>query len=1123
MSIVYDYLKDHLKSDDFIKSSFLTYNSNIEEAIKLKYYNENHEPLVIVKENTYLANMLYEELISFYNEDEIVIFTPEESMRAEAIVASYENRASRLNALYNILNGKAKIIITTAYGLVRHLPSRDMMNNYIFKLKIGDILDKDEFIADLNDAGYENSLRCETPLSYSSRGAIVDIFSVNYSNPIRIEFFDDEIDSIRFYDVNTQRTITTIDECEIVFASDLLFNKEEIDILEDIFSKYDSSKLEIDLDYIRHHIYEGSLYYYYAFLKNRSHLLDYLDNPVVYISDHEKVLDHMKLLKDETYEYLREVSADNNLPLRFYVFSEIEDEIKGYKQLKNEMYKEVFPLIEEVDLPFGPLNSLLMIILKKQARYTLLCLKEKEFKEIIEYFNNHEIVFNKYNGQIKDGINLINEELSSGFEVKKLDLIVYSSKELFNHKKNIGKYSRKYEEATSLNSYDELKKGDYVVHNQYGIGQYVGIEKRVVNNISLDYLRIIYRNNDELLVPLSQFSLVRKYVSKEGVVPKLHKLGSKEWINTKKRVEASVNDLAERLVELYGERNKDIGFKYSKDNEIQKDFEDEFSYDLTNDQAKAVEEVKKDMESQKPMDRLLCGDVGFGKTEVAIRASMKAVLDHKQVAYLCPTTILSMQHYKTYKNRFKNFPVRIAILNRYVSKTEQSQILKDIKDHKIDIVIGTHRILSKDVKFSDLGLLIIDEEQRFGVEHKERIKELKSSIDVLSLSATPIPRTLQMSLVGLRGLSTLETAPMNRYPVQTYVVEKSMGLIKEVIERELSRGGQVFYLYNNVDHIYALAHKISSTIKGATVLVAHGKMTSEELEDVMKEFYDNKANILICTTIIETGIDIPNANTIIIENAQNFGLSQLYQIKGRVGRSDKIAYAYLMIPPKKELSEKSSKRLSSIKEFTALGSGYKIAMRDLSIRGAGDMLGAKQSGFIDNVGLDLYLSMLERAIKLKKGEEVPIEEEVTKPFVPLDSYIPENFTNNDYDKLNLYHRLDKIDNKADLLEYYLEVKDEFGKLPKEVDALFDKKQIELLMNLKYLESIKIIGNQIVAILTKEFSDTIDGMKLFEYCAKLSKDLKIRYVKEKVEFSIQNRKEQIKKIITLLDNLDELVK
>ena len=634
-------------------------------------------------------------------------------------------------------------------------------------------------------------------------------------------------------------------------------------------------------------------------------------------------------------------------------------------------------------------------------------------------------------------------------------------------------------------------------------------------------MTIEYAKGDKLHIPAEQINMLCRYRGSGQIKPKLSRMGGADWENTKTRVKKEVETIAYDLLRLYARRKMQEGFEFAEDSPLQVEMEEAFEYIETPDQLKSIKDVKADMESSSPMDRLICGDVGFGKTEVAIRASMKAVLDHKQVAYLCPTTILSMQHYKTFKDRFRNYPVKIAIMNRYVSKAEQKEIIKDLFEHKIDILIGTHRILSKDIRFKDLGLLIVDEEQRFGVEHKERIKELKTSIDVLSLSATPIPRTLQMSLVGLRGLSTLNSAPRNRYPVETYVVEKNEGLIVEVIERELSRGGQVFYLYNNVDHIYALARKIGMLVEGSKVLVAHGKMSSEELEDVMKDFYENKANILICTTIIETGIDIPNANTIIIDNAQNFGLSQLYQIKGRVGRSDKIAYAYLMVPPKKQLSETGTKRLNSIKEFTSLGSGYKIAMRDLSIRGAGDMLGSKQSGFIDNVGLYLYLSMLEKAIKAKKGEVVKDEENVTKPFIPLDSYIPESFTSNDYDKLNLYHRLDKIDNKTDLLEYYLEVKDEFGKLPKEIESLFDKKQIELLMELKYVESIRIQGNMIVAILTKTFSDTVDGMKLFEYCANLSKDIKIRYIKNKLEFSIQNRREGIKKILVLLDHLDEL--
>ena len=1119
------YLVNNLDKDDLNKSSLLAYNSDIEEVIKLAIKAKTLDrPLVVVKANIYGANQFYELISAYFNENEVVLYAPEESMRAEAIVASYENRADRLNALYRILRQKPKVIITTAYGLMRHIPSEVMMQNLIKTLKVGDILDKDDLIKYLNNAGYEKTMRAESPLTYASRGAIVDVFSVNYQNPIRIEFFDDEIDSIRFYDVNTQRTIENIKTCELVFASDLIFSDEEAKELDELKDKYDSAKLELDLEFIHSHIFSGANYYYYAFLKGRTHLLNYMEEPLVYLSDENNINDHIKLLKDETYEYLREMADEDHLPLRFHVFEEFNVVTRDYDVEVAEPFKEVFPLIETIDLPVGSIKILISAILKRKHKYIVLCLNNKELEEVIETLVNEGI--NYYmctNDELKPGINLLLSDINEGFEVKKLDLVLYTSRELFQNKKTIGRYARKYEEATKLNSYDELKRGDYVVHNQYGIGQYVGIEKRVVNNISLDYLKIIYRGNDELLVPLTQFSLVRKYVSKDGVVPKLHKLGSKEWTKTKQRVEENIDDLAERLVALYALRNEAIGYAYSKDNEIQRSFENEFAYELTNDQAIAVEEVKKDMESPKPMDRLLCGDVGFGKTEVAIRASMKAVLDKKQVAYLCPTTVLSMQHYKTFKKRFINYPVTIEILNRYITPKEQKDIIKRVKEGKVDILLGTHRILSKDIKFNDLGLLIIDEEQRFGVEHKERIKELKNSVDVLSLSATPIPRTLQMSLVGLRGLSTLDTAPRNRYPVQTYVVEKNMGLIKEVMERELSRGGQVFYLHNNVDEIYLFANRVQKMIKDAKVIVAHGKMSREELEDVMMEFYQNKANILICTTIIETGIDIPNANTIIIDNAQNFGLSQLYQIKGRVGRSDKIAYAYLMVPPKKELSEVSTKRLNAIKEFTALGSGYKIAMRDLSIRGAGDMLGPKQSGFIDNVGLDLYLSMLENAIKRKRGEIVEEVKETVKPLLPLESYIPENFTQNDYEKLSLYHRLDEIKDKVELFTYYAEIKDEFGKLPKEVEALFQKKQLELLMEMQYIEAIKIIKKDMVVTLYKSFSDKIDGMKLFEYCNKLSRDLKIRYVKERIELSIQNQKDQVKKLLELLENLDEVVR
>lgn len=1112
---VLSYLSAHLK--DVIKEP-ISYHSSYEELLKIVLYQKKTgRQLLIVKENDYEARRFYENLLSFISEDRIALYLPEESMRSEAIITSFENRHERLLALYKIFEKQVDFIIITPYGLMRHLPKKGLLEKAILNLKVGLNISLKGLIDNLNDLGYEKVLRVEAPLSYASRGAIIDVFSINYPYPLRIEFFDDEIDSLRFFDINTQRTIQTLDEAKILFASDILIDQEELALLKSELANYDTG---LDLEYLEKHIYSGALYYYYAFLKSSSHLLDYIEDFYIYESDKDLIKSHIANLKDETYAYLRQMSEDRDLPLRFYVFASYEDELlKHHKYLKSSPYSEVFALFDTLEEPKLPLDKKLLFITSTDEKI-IIALKEVYFNETAKVLDELGL---EYSTKITDQkITLLKEDLFFGFKCDKLKLKVYTQKELFAPPKIIGRFARKYEEATKLDSYEELEKGDYVVHNQYGIGQYMGIEKREVNGITLDYLKIIYRENAELLVPLAQFGLVRKYVSKDGVVPKLHKLGSKEWQKTKEKVEANVNDLAERLVYLYANREEKIGFAFSKDNDIQKEFDAKFDYELTKDQVKAIEEVKSDMESSKPMDRLLCGDVGFGKTEVAIEASMKAVLDHKQVAYLCPTTILSMQHYATFKERFKDYPVNIRLLNRFVdSKTIKDTITK-LKSGQVDILIGTHRLLSKDVVYKDLGLLIIDEEQRFGVEQKERIKELKQSIDVLSLSATPIPRTLQMSLVGLRGLSTLDTPPHNRYPIQTYVVEKDESLLLDVIKRELSRKGQVFYLHNNVDEIYLLANKINRKLPDAKIMVAHGKMNSEELDAVMLEFYEGRADVLICTTIIETGIDIPNANTIIINNAQNFGLSQLYQIRGRVGRSDRIAYAYFVVPKRKQLNEDSQKRLKAIKEFTALGSGYKIAMRDLAIRGAGDMLGAKQSGFIDNVGLDLYLAMLKKAINEKRGiKEEPKEEKVKAPIV-MESYIPDNFSDNDYEKLNLYQRLEKIENHDDLWAYYLEVSDEFGHLPKQVAALFEKKKLELFVEDQILDSVKIKNHRLEAIMSKKYSDHMDGMKLFEYCAELSKDIRIKYIKNSLEFSFPDP-EGRKHLFALLENLKELEK
>ncbi len=1102
--------------------SFLSYNSLVEEAVKLSIRAKNsRKPIVIVKENAYLANRLKEILLSYFDDEEIVSYLPEESLRAEEIAASYENRAGRINALYRILRDKKlKIVLTSPYGMIRHLPRKEELLNRIIRIKKDDVLEKEDLIEKLNELGYEKTSHVETPMTYASRGYIVDIFSVNYEKPIRIEFFDNVIDSIRFFDNDTQRSDETVEEAEICFARDVFFSDEEKEYLKNNV-RIASGEMELEMEYIQADDYRPSQYFYYCYFE-KSHLKDYFPDNYLYLSDREKIKSHLKLLMDETIAYIQEMYEENRLPLKFYVYADFEKECVGEDILEGRPFSDI-SVISEVDLPYGTLDYVLNVLNTEKSAYKLLVMDEKQLEETVNALTRLSIPYGIYTGELKEGLNVSFGQMYGGYEVEKLDLAVYTPKELFKKRAHSGRYANRYAEARTLNSYEELNKGDYVVHDQYGIGQYVAIESRMVNGIECDYLKIIYKGNDELLVPLSQFSLVRKYVSREGAVPKLHKLGSKEWSETKRRVEESVTDIASQLLELYSIRDTNIGFAFSKDSVMQKEFEDSFDYELTRDQETAIREVKEDMEQSKPMDRLLCGDVGFGKTEVAIRAAFKAVNDDKQVAYLCPTTILSFQHFDTFKKRFNDFPVRVELLNRYIPADKQREILRDLKEGKVDVLIGTHRILSKDVEYKDLGLLIIDEEQRFGVEHKEKIKQMKNSIDVLSLSATPIPRTLQMSLIGIRSLSTLDTPPMNRYPVQTYVVHKNENLIEEVIMRELERNGQVFYLYNNVELIYSVAHKLQQKIPYARIGVAHGQMDRQEIEDIMYKFYANEINVLICTTIIETGLDIPNANTIIVDNAQNFGLAQLYQIKGRVGRSDRIAYAYLMIPEKKQLNENSLKRLEAIKEFTALGSGYKIAMRDLTIRGAGDLLGDKQSGFIDNVGLDLYLAMLNKAILKAKGEEVEEEEVKTNINVPLSSYIPESFSDNDYDKLALYHELYDVSTKEELFDYYLKVTDEYGRLPKQVEALFDKKRLELLYNLNLIDKVSNVRGIFTVTLSKEYSDRMDGLKLFEYCNSLSKDFRISYKNSRLTVAIDNQKENINKMLKLVDNLDKLEK
>ncbi|MCC8169778.1 MAG: transcription-repair coupling factor, partial [Oscillospiraceae bacterium] len=624
---------------------------------------------------------------------------------------------------------------------------------------------------------------------------------------------------------------------------------------------------------------------------------------------------------------------------------------------------------------------------------------------------------------------IIRGNLNKGFEYPEINFVLVSDREIFESKKSRRK--RKIDNANRIKSYNDISEGDYVVHQTHGIGKYVGTQKMTVNGVTKDYLKIQYRGTDSLYVPIDQLNMLYKYVGNSKRELKLNKLGGNDWNRTKQRVKKSTEELAQKLIQLYAARGKTKGHAFSADTPWQRDFEDSFGYTETEDQLRSIEEVKADMESSKPMDRLLCGDVGFGKTEVALRAAFKAVNDSKQVAYLCPTTILAMQHYETFLKRMENFPVKVEMLSRFRTAAQQKKILKQVKSGEIDIIIGTHRLLSKDLEFHDLGLLIVDEEQRFGVGHKERLKEIKKDVDVLTMTATPIPRTLHMAMTSVRDMSVLTEPPENRYPVQTYVLEDNPSVILDVIRNEISRGGQVFYLYNRVQGIYRKAEWIKSQFPDINVAVGHGKMKEDELEDIMYDMVNGKTDVLICTTIIETGLDIPNANTIIIENADKMGLAQLYQLRGRVGRSNRLAYAYLTYRRDSILSDISSKRLRAVKEFTEFGSGFKIAMRDLEIRGAGNILGAEQHGHMDSVGYDMYCQILKESINEAQGIEVKADTSISID-IEIDAYLPEAYIKNHNQRIDIYKKIAAIASEDDKFEIEDELIDRYGDIPKPV-------------------------------------------------------------------------------------------
>ena len=1049
-----DLLKDLFEIKNIEKQGLVGLNDEFFSLYINKYFDEVDSNILIVTSSLYEANMLNNTLSSYTNK--CLLFPMDDFLTSESLAQSPDLKITRLETLNRLLDDQRHIVITNLNGYLRFLPTKESYRNSIINLKKDGEYEREQLIKDLVNNGYTRETIVTKTGEIGVRGFVVDVFPIEEENPIRIEFFGDEIDSIRVFDADTQKTIKEIKEISIYPNTEFILDKE---IEEERKNKY--LRLYTDVE---------SIY-------------DYLSNPTIVFKNYNQIEASYEILATQMMEYKKDKDVDYQDNYMFEL-----DEIKYKKviyfntinNIINNLHKnnitdfgirEINPFNESIDM----INNFIETNLLK-GKTIIIALKDFQVKNFRKVLTS-EYAITTINKIIEGKVNIIEKSLSRGFIYG--NYVLLTEYELFIRQHNKAKYKTNFKYSSKIRNINTLEIGDYVVHNIHGIGVYNGIKTLEQGDYLKDYLEILYDGKDKLYIPVEKIDLISKFTGKEGIVPRVNKLGGTEWQKTKLRVKNKVKDIAERLIKLYALRESKKGFKFSKDGELQMMFEEEFQYEATLDQLYATRQIKDDMESDHPMDRLLCGDVGYGKTEVAFRAIFKAVNDGKQVLYLCPTTILSNQQYDNAVDRFKNYPVNIAKLNRFSTIKETHEIVEKLKEGKIDVLFGTHRILSDDIKPKDLGLLIVDEEQRFGVTHKEKIKEYKEDVDVLTLTATPIPRTLQMSLTGIRSLSLIETPPVDRYPVQTYVIEENIHVLKEAIYKELSRNGQVFILYNSVERMLNKKYEIQKLIPEARIIEAHGQMTKNELEERMQDFIDYKYDILLCTTIIETGIDIPNVNTLIIFDADNFGLSQLYQIRGRVGRSDKIAYAYLMYNKGKVLTDTAVKRLNVIKEFTELGSGFKIATRDLSIRGAGDILGSEQAGFIDSIGIDLYMKILNEEVARLKGE--PIKEEELrdeKPLINVETHISDEYVDDNNLKIEIHNKINEIDSYDKLLEIKSELEDRFGTIDEKVIIYMYEEWFEKLAKQYEIVEVKQTRNSIELYFSPEISNKIDGEKLF---------------------------------------------
>ena len=1102
----------------------------------LESLRKTGKKLLIVENTNFHANKIYDDL-NLLDSDIVHIFPVEESISTELATSSPDELSQRIDSLSFLISDEPGILVTSVSGLEYELSTPELFESAQLKIKVDEEYDLEDLNQEFVQMGYVKEKLVAKPGDFAIRGDIVDIYPLTVDNPVRIDFFGNQVEKIKFFDTETQRSMGTLEKIEVLPAKDRIVTDEQVikalDKLQKSYQKQLAStddkdvkdNLEISFGQTIAELSEGMR------PENIGRIADYVfEKP-------DSLLDYLQtddLVIFDEYNRLIEQSNDNRAENESWLASQLEfgkalpeQKIRQdfVENIKEDLHGQIYLSAFQQGMGRMRLNQLQDVSVRSMQQFfsQMPLLKseverwqKQEYTVVLAISNKKRI--DAINNTLTDfGIKatlttedkviagqtqIMNASLSSGFEMPEEKLAVITEKELFNRQPKKRRHQT-LANAERLKSYNELKPGDYVVHVNHGIGKFIGMQTMEVDGKHQDYITIEYRDDGRLFIPVTQLDMVQKYVSAEGKSPKINKLGGNEWQKTKRKVQSNIEDIADDLIDLYAKREAEKGFAFPKDDSMQHDFDNAFPYPETPDQLRSIDEIKRDMEKPHPMDRLLVGDVGFGKTEVALRAAFKAVEAGKQVVFLAPTTLLVQQHYETMKERFEGFPVNIGILSRFQTRKQSKETIEQLADGQLDIIVGTHRLLSKDVKFSDIGLLIIDEEQRFGVKHKEKIKQLKANVDVLTLTATPIPRTLNMSMLGVRDLSLIETAPSNRYPVQTYVMEQNYEVIAGAIKREMARGGQVFYLHNRVEDMDQVAEQLQALVPDARIATAHGRMNETQMEGVIADYLNGEYDVLVTTTIIETGVDMPNTNTLIVENADRYGLSQLYQIRGRVGRSSRVAYAYLMYRPNKVLTEVGEQRLEAIKNFTELGSGFKIAMRDLSIRGAGNLLGKQQHGFIDSVGFDLYTQMLNDAVAKKRGH-TKAEKTNSEVNLAVEAYLPNDYISDQRQKVELYKRIRQIDSLENYQEVKSELLDRFGKYPQEVANLLDISLLKNSFDESLVKSVVMRDSFITIKFDKKANDYLTGDLVFKFLSNTTMKAKVSDKNDEFKMTLDSK-------------------